>query len=316
MRILEVDPENLFALKRLADCRSRAGLVSGGEARGTRSLIRKMARKSPESIFVADSMAFYRAARGERRESIAQLRRFVERHPKNPHGWSSYAKWLYRNGAVESAADAIVKALTLYKGDPVIYKEACRILARASRPGELRKTADEMLARFPARWSVWTVYGLALAQSSNESGRAFEVSARGPGLRPRLPQPWFQHGHVLRLLGEHVKAIAAIEEGMKWIADDSSLYSRTIAAIWLSDCYLRAGQGEKARACSIEARDRLSDLIDLNPACGYYLYGRLSQLSGNEAEAIDAYSKALGHHLWYPAGREAGLALSSLRRGS
>jgi RNA polymerase sigma factor (sigma-70 family) len=315
-RILEVDPENVFALKRLADSRSGAGLVSGSEGRGTRLLIKTMARKMPESVLVADSTACYRAARGERMETIAEMRRFVERHPKNPHGWSSYAKWLFRKGDVEQASGAIVRALTLYKGDPDIYKEACRILAYAGRSDELRKTADEMLARFPARWSVWTAYGLALARSLNDPERACEVSSQGPRLQPCLPQPWFQYGLVLKLLGETVKAIAALEEGLKWATVDGSPYSRTLAAIWLSDCCLSLGQEKKAYTLSIGAKAAARDLIKLNPACGYYLQGRLSQASGDVAGAIDAYSNALRHHLWYPASSKAGRALSLLRRGA
>jgi RNA polymerase sigma factor (sigma-70 family) len=62
---LQIDDMCVPALKYLADCRCRSGLVRNGPGAETRRLIRDMQRRAPESAQVIESLALYHYARGD-----------------------------------------------------------------------------------------------------------------------------------------------------------------------------------------------------------------------------------------------------------
>jgi len=142
------------------------------------------------------------------------LQEFTEQHPNCPRGWYHHARWLFWTGDSQTAADAIMKAYALYQNDADIYGAACEILPAAGKLTELQPLLEEMLRRFPERWSVWATAGLVLVEWFKDGERACVVASQGPQLQPHLTDAWFQHGRVLALAGRHREAITALEEGL------------------------------------------------------------------------------------------------------
>jgi tetratricopeptide (TPR) repeat protein len=72
---------------------------------------------------------------------------------------------------------------------------------------------EEMLRRFPERWSVWVTAGRVLVEHFKEIERGCRVSEQGTKLQPQLADAWFRHGRVLALAGKHREAVEALEKG-------------------------------------------------------------------------------------------------------
>jgi hypothetical protein len=78
---------------------------------------------------------------------------------------------------------------------------------------ELRSVVEEMLQRFPERWSVWSTAGRVLVKHFQELERGCQVSEQGTQLQPQLADAWLRHGRVLALAGKHQEAVEDLEKG-------------------------------------------------------------------------------------------------------
>lgn len=298
---LELDGENVLALKWLADQRSGLSLVRGEEGRKTLRLIKKVLQLSPKSVQGRESLALYRLYRGEWAESIAILKAYTEFHPTCPEGWHHYASLLYRVGEVAGAIEAVMRAYDLNRNDWRIQQTACDIFASAQQHERLMALIERMLTRFPNHWSTWAAAGLALAAAGINPEGACAMAARAPLLQPHLPPAWFQYGRVLTLVDRHSDAVAALETGLSLLPEVSE---QTVAALaGLGESRHHLGKHEEAQACWAEVLRHTTKCTELNQAHAQYWRGKALEGLGDSGCAL-AYQNALRNHLAYPERRE------------
>lgn len=325
-RTLELFPQDLRSLKRSADYRCGRGLVFGKEGKQTFGMIQTMLSIGPDAAYGFDALAQYHLVRGEWKEGVAVLQQFVEEHPNNPSGWYYYAQCLFHTGDYTTASVAILKAYKLYPNDCEIYRALCEILPEAGitspptplLPGEgsslsvISIIVEEMLERFPQRWSVWVTAGRVLVEWFNEREWGCRVSAKAVELQPQLADAWFRHGRVLALAGRHREAVVALEQG--WIElPPLGGYGQSVpAAVWLGESYRVLGEEERSRKWWKEACEGAKELMKLNRATAHYWQGRALAGVGDVAGATLAYSVALSGQLFYPMREEVQEVLKGL----
>lgn len=313
VRALELDAENVPALKRLSDHRSRVGARGGNEGKETRRLIRAALRAGADTAEVHESLALYHIFRGEWEKGTSTLRAFVEQHPQHAAGWLNYARGLFHTGHAGHAAEAVLRAEELRPDDFETKLAACAILAEAGERERLRRMVEAMLESHPERWVVWAAAGRALAERFEEFELACALSARGPRLQPHLAAPWFEHGRVLYLSGRAAEAIGALEEGWKCVSGEACEEPFVSAALWQGDSHRQLGEWGRARVWFEAAVEKAVAFTPHCPAVGYYLRGQALEALGDSVGAMQGYRAALLKHLPYPARREAQERLSRLQ---
>lgn len=310
-QVLELVPNDVQALNRLAVYRSSLRLVWGEAGRETRGIIRKSAQLAPHVADVQKSLAYYHIYRGEREKGIAVMHQFVEQHPNYPSGWYYYAQCLFHTGDFLAAAEAILKAYMLYQKDCEIYRAACEILPHAGKLQELYPLLQEMLDYFKQRWSVWVSVGRVLVEKFQDTGGS-TVSAKGLQLQPDLADCWFRHGRVLALAGNHQQAVAALEQGWQRLPEHGAYWQSVPAAAWLAKSYQALGMSASSQEWWTEAGNRAHKLMDIDPAMANYWRGRSLEALGDVPGAIQVYQTALSYHLLYPIHQEVEAALKRL----
>ncbi|HEX8175072.1 MAG TPA: sigma-70 family RNA polymerase sigma factor [Pyrinomonadaceae bacterium] len=304
-RALRLDPENVPAIKLLADQRSQAGEVYGEEGKETRQLIRRALRLAPNVAETHESSALYYIFRGEWERGLSILSAFTERHPNSPAGWLSYARWLFRTGKTESARLAINQAYGLDSCHYETLQTAAKIYAQARDLDRLRFLLDEMLRWFSEQWCAWATVARLLIESMKDAERACTVSAHGLQLEPRLAAARLQHGRVLALAGRHAEAINALVEGWEQLPEDASDTQPVIAALWLGESNRLLGQERRAREWFERAMQKALALSSHHPSIIHYRRGQALEALGDRLGAVQSYVVALEHHLLYPARRKA-----------
>ncbi len=176
----------------------------------------------------------------------------------------------------------------------------------------LTSIVEEMLARFPQRWSVWATAGRVLVQSLKEIERGCQVSEEGTKLQPQLANAWFCHGRVLALAGKHQEAVEALEKG--WHILPGGSYPQSVpAAVWLGESYqslrdVGASKGWWETAC-----EGSQELKAFNPTMADYWLGRALAGLGDRLGSIQAYESALRQELLYPTRGEVEKILKGLK---
>ncbi|MEG3938298.1 tetratricopeptide repeat protein [Microcoleus sp. S36b_A3] len=343
-KVLEVAPGDFRALKRLADTRCRMRLVSGEEGKQTKQIISSVLQLAPDAADARELLAYYHVFRGESANGVGVLERFTEEHPNHPRGWYSYGRCLFHTGEYQKAAEAMLKAYRLYPQDCEIYRALCEILPAASPPvpldppsaplkkgGTSLKVAldqgdlggsnrqvtltsivEEMLDRFPERWSVWTTAGRVLVESFQEIERGCGASVRGTQLEPQLPDAWLGHGRVLALAGKHREAVEALVQGWQLLPKDGGYLQSVSAAVWLGESYRVLGD-EVASRKWLEKACHFRELMEFDPAMAGYWQGRALLGLGDVTEAVEAYRSALSRRLLYPFRGEVEEAVKRLK---
>lgn len=312
-RALELAPDDVRLRKQMAAHRIYIGLVSGEEGKQTRQMIRGVLQLAPHAADACELLAYYHLFRGEWEKGVALLQEFAEKHPNSPSGWYHYARCLFHTGNSQLAAEAILKAYTLYQNDCEIYRTLCEILPAAGRLEELQPLVAEMLQRFPERWSVWATAGRVLVESFNDINRGCAVSAKGTQLQPQLADSWFRHGRVLALAGRHKEAVEALEQGWQLLPEEGGYLRSVQAAVWLGESYRAIGDEATSWNWYEEACARAKELMEFNPATAHYWQSRVLEALGNVMGAIQAYRTALSCQLLYSAHREVKEALKRLQ---
>ncbi|MGB7441395.1 MAG: tetratricopeptide repeat protein, partial [Coleofasciculaceae cyanobacterium] len=274
---LKLSPNDCRTLQQLATHRCQQGLVAGEEGKQTKQLIKTALALAPDSATAHQVLSLYHLGRGEWDKAVAVLLKFTEEHPKSPIGWYHYARCLFQTGNSHTAADAILKAYNLYQKDCEIYRALCEILPTAGRLEEFRinsvfarteqehqpvnKTTtpptsliEEMLDRFPQRWSVWVTAGRVLVEHYQDIEGGCRVSELAVQLQPNLADAWFLHGRVLALAGRHREATDALERG--WQSQPKGYLQLVSAAVWLGESYRVLGDEPKSRKCWEQACER------------------------------------------------------------
>jgi tetratricopeptide (TPR) repeat protein len=311
-RIRELVPHDFGVLNRLTDHRLRKRLVQGQEGQQTYSLIKVTLKHAPVAAEHHKSLAYYYIFLGQWQTGVAILHRFVEQYPNNYSGWYYYARSLFHTGDYSSAAEAILRAHTLYQNDSEIYRATCDILPKAGQLEKLPILITQMLKRFPERWSVWVMAGQVLVEHFQDYKQlGCSLSAKGPQLQPQLTEPWFRHGRVLALAGKPQAAIEALEQGWQKLPEADG-YVSVPAAVWLGQSYQTLGEDAKSRFWWEQAYEQAKKLTDLDPAMAYYWSGKVLAALGEKQQAQEAYQTALNYQLLYPIVPKVNKALSQL----
>lgn len=308
---LELHAENFLSLKALVDYRAQRRLVFGKQGRRTLSLIKKALSLAPHSPDVHESHGFFHFCRGEWERGLEIVRTFAERHELSPGAWYCLAKWLLRTGDAGNALMTIKRAQELDGESWKIESLACEILSYVRAAG-LTEQLENLVRKFPDRWSAWAVAGWGWVVGLNDPDTACELSAQSIRLQPQLADAWFRHSRVLRVANRYEEAIAAAEIGWRWLPLDEDGSQSVPAAYRLAkNCFLM-NEIKRGQDWAREAQPRLVGLIDLSPAEGSFWQGRLLELCGDGSGALRAFEHALQHNIFYPKRGETESAIARL----
>ena len=204
------------------------------------------------------------------------------------------------------------KAYQLYPHYCESYRGLCEILPLAKRLEELRSVVEEMLQRFPERWSVWATAGRVLVECFQELERGCQISEQGTQLQPQLADAWLRHGRVLALAGKHQEAVLALEKGWRFLPAGGYLQF-VPAAVWLGESYQVLGDFGAGKRSWEAACEGCQKLRAFNPAAANYWLGRALVGLGDKLGAIQAYEGALSQQLLYPGRWEVEKILQRLK---
>jgi tetratricopeptide (TPR) repeat protein len=177
----------------------------------------------------------------------------------------------------------------------------------------LASIVEEMLDRFPDRWSVWTTAGRVLVENFQEIDRGCSLSAKGTQLEPQLPDAWFCHGRVLALALKHREAVEALAQGWQLLPEDGGYLQSVSAAVWLGESYRGLGDEVACRKWLEKACQFDRELMEFDPAMAGYWRGRALLGLGDVTEAVEAYRSALSRRLLYPFRGEVEEAVKRLK---
>ncbi|WP_293151615.1 MULTISPECIES: tetratricopeptide repeat protein [unclassified Microcoleus] len=334
-KLIVLATDDFRVLQRQLNERCAMRLVSGKEGKETKKMITSALRQYPHGAEAHKSLAYYHIFRGDWKEGVEVLAEFTAQHPNHPHGWYYYGRCLFETGEYQRAAEMMLKAYHLYPDECEIYRALCEILPVAKmtslpptfllkkggggtlKTGEgdnitLASIVEEMLERFPQRWSVWAIAGRVLVECFKEVERGCLVSEKGTQLQPQLADAWFCHGRVLALALKHREAVEALEKGWEFLPAGSYLQSLP-AAVWLGESYRVLGDvGASLRSWEAACKG-CQELRAFNPAAADYWLGRALAGLGDKLGAIQAYESALSQQLLYPARGEVEKILQRLK---
>jgi len=311
-RAIALTPDDFRVLQRQLDQRCGMRLVSGEEGKQTKKMIGSVLRQAPHGAEAYRSLAYYHLYRGDWTPGVEVLAEFAKEHPNNPSGWYYYGQCLFHTGEYQAAAEMMLKAYRLYPNDCEIYRALCEILPVAGRLEELQPLLEEMLERFPERWSVWVTVGRVLVESFQEMERGCGVSAKGTELQPQLADAWFRHGRVLALAAQHQEAVEALQQGWQFLPHKGGYMQLVPAAVWLGESYRVLGDDGASRKWWKEACLQAQELMTFNPATADYWRGRALEGFGDTL-GMQAYRSALSQQLFYPARGEVEETLKRLQ---
>jgi len=177
----------------------------------------------------------------------------------------------------------------------------------------LASIVEEMLDRFPERWSVWTTAGRVLVECFREIEQGCRISAKGTQLQPQLPDAWFRHGRVLALAGKHREAVEALVQGWQLLPEAGGYLQSASVAVWLGESYRVLGDDAASRRWWEEACRLANELMEFDPAIAHYWQGRALLGLGDVKGAMQAYKSALSRRLLYPFRGEVEEVLKRLK---
>ncbi|MCC5615137.1 tetratricopeptide repeat protein [Nostoc sp. CHAB 5836] len=321
-RVIALAGHDLRVLQRQIDQRCQMRLVSGKEGKLTKSLITFALRQAPHGAEAHKSLAYYHILRGDWAQGVEVLAEFTAEHPHHPYGWYYYGRCLFDTGEYQKAAEMMEKAYHLYPDDCEICRGLCEVLPLEPLPlplssqergvRGLASIVEEMLKRFPERWSVWATAGRVLVECFQEIERGCQVSEQGTKLQPQLANAWFRHRRVLALAGKHQEAVEALEKG--WHISPAGGYLQSVPGlVWLGESYQVLGDVGASKRSWEAACEGSQELRAFNPAAADYWLGRALVGLGDRLGAIKAYESALSQELLYPARGEVEKTLQRLK---
>lgn len=334
-KLIVLAADDFRVLQRQLNERCAMRLISGKEGKETKKIITSALRQYPHGAEAHKSLAYYHIFRGDWKEGLEVLAEFTAQHPNHPHGWYYYGRCLFETGEYQRAAEMMLKAYHLYPDECEIYRALCEILPVAkmtslpltfplkkgvegtlqTKEGNnitLASIVEEMLERFPQRWSVWAIAGRVLVECFKEVERGCQVSEKGTQLQPQLADAWFCHGRVLALALKHQEAVEALEKGWEFLPAGGSLQSLP-AAVWLGESYRVLGDVGASLRSWETACQGCQELREFNPTMADYWLGRALVGLGDRLGAIQAYESALRQQLLYPARGEVEKSLRRLK---
>lgn len=313
-RMLELAPDDFRVFKRQIENRCRMRLVSGEEGKQTKQMINSALQQAADGVDAWELLAYYHIFRGEWTKGVEVVAQFAEEHPNHPRGWYCYGRCLFHTGEDRKATSAMLTAYRLYTKDCEIYRALCEILPAAGMKCGLQEEGgqvtlalivEEMLNRFPQRWSVWTTAGRVLVEHLEQIERGCSLSLEATQLQPMLADTWFRHGQVLALAGKYLQAVEALAYGWQLLPEAGGYLPSVSAVVWLGESYWVLGDEAASRQWWEMACQQALVLIEFDPATVSYWFGKALQSLGDMSGAVDVYQRALSHQLLYPFRGEA-----------
>ena len=313
-RALDLDPANGPALESLTTLRSQRGVAASSEDGNlTRLWIHRGLRLAPHSAEARESLAIYHIFRGEWTTGITMLRQFTEQHPGSRAGWANLARWLFRTGVVDAAAQAIMQGHTLHPVHWEMQQVACEIFTYTGSRKLLHSMLQELLVQWPEHWNAWVISARALIQVFKNQEQACAIGSIAAKLQPQLPSAWFEYGRILALCGRHREALAVLEKGWQWLSADASDKQAVVASLISGESLRRLGEEEHSRTWFERAAQKTLNLAIHSPAIAYYRRGQALEALRDPVGAIQSYQASITHHLLYPWRREAQRSLDRLQ---
>jgi tetratricopeptide (TPR) repeat protein len=321
-RAIALAGDDLRVLQPQINQRCQMRLVSGKEGKQTKNMITSALQQAPHGAQAHNSLTYYHILRGDWAQGVEVLAEFTAEHPNHPYGWYYYGRCLFETGEYQKAAQMMEKAYHLYPDDCEIYRALCEILPLEPLPlplsceergvRGLASIVEEMLKRFPERWSVWATAGRVLVEHFKEIERGCQVSEQGTKLQPQLADAWFRHGRVLALALKHQEAVEALEKG--WHILPAGGYLQSVPGlVWIGESYQVLKDVGASKRWWEAACEGCQELRAFNPAAADYWLGRALVGLGDKLGAIQAYESALSQQLLYPARGEVEKTLQRLK---
>jgi len=311
-RLIALAGEDLRVRQRQIEQRLQMRLVSGKEGKLTKKMIASALQQAPHGAAARNSLAYYHILRGDWAQGGSALAEFTAEHPHYPYSWYFYGRCLFETGEYQRAAEMMGKAYHLYPDDCAIHRAWCEILPAVNQLNELRPVLEEMLRRFPERWSVWAKAGRVLVEHFQEVEWGCRVSEQGTKLQPQLADAWLRHGRVLALAGKHQEAVEVLAKGRELLPIGGYL-QLVPGLVWLGESYRALGDAGASRGCWEAAAEGCRELRGFNPSAADYWLGRALAGLGDRLGAIRAYQSALSQQLLYPAHGEVEKIIQRLK---
>lgn len=313
-RALKLDPANGPALKSLTALRSQRGVAaSSDDSKITRQWIHRGLRLAPLSAEARESLAIYHILRGDWTTGITMLRQFTKQHPGSPAGWANLARWLFRTGATDAAAQAIMQGHILHPVHWEMQLVACEIFTYTGNRRLLHSLLQELLVQWPEHWNAWVILARALIHVFKDREQACAIGSIASKLQPQLPAAWFEYGRILAQCGRHREALAVLEKGWQWLPADASDKQAVVASLLSGESLRRLGEEEHSRTWFERAVQKTLILATHSPAIACYRRGQALEALRDPVGAIQAYQASIAHHLLYPWRREAQRSLDRLQ---
>lgn len=152
---LQADPENVLALKHMANVRCALWLVRGEEGKVTSRIIKTMLHISPRSAEAHEALARFYISRGQFAKGLQVLRAFISDHPRKPFGWFYYARWLFHAGNFDNAEEALARAYALYPSGRATWEQTHRLAFHLRNLESVGIPPSGEPCLFPAAWDPW-----------------------------------------------------------------------------------------------------------------------------------------------------------------
>lgn len=310
---LEIYPDDLYSLKRMAEHYCRTGVESDKNRSKVREIISRMKRQSGHTASVYEARAQYYFYRGAVNKMLDLLEDFALKRVNHPEAWHCLADWLYRCGEYREAARSVLESCHLDENNPGICKAACKILPEAGLKEPLKAFINKILERFSHRWDICIEAGHALVEALHEPEWGCRISAEAVRLQPGLPAAYFLHSRVLVCAGKHSEAAGVLTQGWDLLPPDR-FNAYAAEAAWLMGCCHEKlsdpGQAEPWFHRTIASAARLKSYI---PADAFYWEAKALAALKQDEKAANAFQQALDKGLFYPRRWEAKQKLKKYR---
>jgi tetratricopeptide (TPR) repeat protein len=282
-RALELNPDDILALGALGSLRVEQGLLTGSEGKETEKLLQRAVRIAPEAADALFRLATLYLRRGEASRALVMARTFLEAHLQSSHAWYYYAMLLAMQSEHDEAADAMLYAYALSPTNQYICGRTCVCLQEAQRLEELRRVAEEVVARFPQNWHLLMTAAQAYVDVLQDPATGMRLSERAIAIQPEFPVCWLYHAKLLMAQRHFDKAIAALHEGWAHVTPQCASAVATEMAFTLGLCYrdmedhtLAREWFQRARECALEMKasskvswlHKAQQALDTDPASG------------------------------------------------
>lgn len=269
-KLLEIDPENPFALLNIAEMYRVKG------ERDSYMQYLERAFRNPKLEIDAKIRILFPYLQVpptdvERKEEAFKLAKIViETHPTEAKSHAVYGDLLYRDEQNEKALNEYKLALEIDNGVYEVWQQVFFIYSDSQRFKELKEATDDALELFPNQPLVYFFNGVALSQMKKYQD-AVDILEGGKDLvlnNPILKAQFFSNlGDAYNNLKQYEQSDAAFDQSLK--LDPDNPYTLNNYSYYLS---LRNDRLEKAEKMSARSNELEPDNSSFQDTYGWILF--------------------------------------------